>query len=80
MEELFRHYVYYKNFNVEVTFRLFHVSKITLSLATNTHLAVSMYFNLLLLRFCQVIIIIIVIIIVIIIIIIIIIIILSKTD
>ena len=42
-----------QNFNAEVTLRLFHVSKIILFLAT-------MYFNLLLLRFCQVIIIIII--------------------
>ena len=49
MKELLR-----QNFNAEVTLRLFHVSKIILSLAT-------MYFNLLLLRFCQVIIIIIII-------------------
>ena len=48
MKELLR-----QNFNAEVTLRLFHVSKIILSLAT-------MYFNLLLLRFCQVIIIIII--------------------
>lgn len=59
MKELLRYYAYYQNFNAEVTLRLFHVSKIILSLATNTHLVVSMYFNLLLLRFCQVIIIII---------------------
>ena len=49
MKELLR-----QNFNAEVTLRLFHVSKIILFLAT-------MYFNLLLLRFCQVIIIIIII-------------------
>ena len=48
MKELLR-----QNFNAEVTLRLFHVSKIILSLAT-------MHFNLLLLRFCQVIIIIII--------------------
>ena len=48
MKELLR-----QNFNAEVTLRLFHVSKIILFLAT-------MYFNLLLLRFCQVIIIIII--------------------
>ena len=48
MKELLR-----QNFNAEVTLRLFHVSKIILSLAT-------MYFNLLLLRFCQVIIIVII--------------------
>ena len=48
MKELLR-----QNFNAEVTLRLFHVSKIILSLAT-------MYFNLLLLKFCQVIIIVII--------------------
>ena len=48
MKELLR-----QNFNAEVTLRLFHVSKIILFLVT-------MYFNLLLLRFCQVIIIIII--------------------
>ena len=40
-----------KNFIAKVTLRILHVSKIILSLATNTHLAVSMYFNLLLLQF-----------------------------
>lgn len=59
MRELLRHYAYYQNFNAEVTLSLFHVLKIILSLATKAHSAVSMYFNLLLLQFCQVIIIII---------------------